>query len=267
MQIIFFSPTGTTRAIVEAVARGLEPQTVPATHDLTFPRTLTRPQSQPPAPDQGVVILGGPVYGGRLPVLMVERLRTHVRGQGRRAILVVVYGNRAYEDTLLELRDLVTELGFVPVAAAAFIGEHSFSTTDSPIAPERPDQVDLQAAFDFGTQARSKLTRLGNLKEVPPLHVPGKFPYAPGLLATQPIAPGTQRELCTLCGLCAQACPSSAITLSAEEVLTNAELCLRCCACIRVCPMQARVAPQDIVDFAEKLHRLYGHRQEPEFFL
>lgn len=267
MQLIYFSPTGTTRTVVEAVAQGFAPETTAVVHDLTLmPSPVnSQPELLPAEPE--VTIMGGPVYAGRLPVLMAQRLRAQVQGQGCPAILIVVYGNRAFDDTLLELRDLAVELGFVPVAAAAFIGEHSYSCEDWPIAPGRPDQADLSAAFNFGVCVRSKLARLASLQDVPPLHVPGNFPYGPGLPASKPVAPSTQRELCTLCGLCAQACPSGAITLTTDEVQTKADLCLRCCACIRVCPMQARVAPTSMIEFSKKFHQLYNRRQEPEFFL
>lgn len=62
----------------------------------------------------------------------------------------MVYGNRDYEDALLELRDTVASLGFTPLSAGAFIGEHSYSTAEMPVAAGRPDATDLQTARTFG---------------------------------------------------------------------------------------------------------------------
>jgi ferredoxin len=258
MHCIFFSPTGTTRAIALAVANGLG--TDFSIVDLTFPR-------QPdPTPDSGPVVIGVPVYSGRVPTLAVERLRQHVRGQGRSAVLVVVYGNRAFEDALLELRDLAEELGFVPVAGAAFVGEHSFSTAAYPVAAGRPDQEDKGAARAFGQAAREKLAQAGDLATRPRLHVPGNYPYRDGV---QPalISPETVAENCVLCGECERACPSAAITMSADAVETDKSLCLRCCACIRACHQAARVMLHPrILELGQMLHDKFDRRAEPEVF-
>ena len=82
------------------------------------------------------------MYGGRLPADAVKRL-SNLKGHNTPAVIVVVYGNREYEDALLELNDLAIEAGFKPVAAGAFIGEHSYSNKDSPIAHGRPDEKDI----------------------------------------------------------------------------------------------------------------------------
>jgi Fe-S-cluster-containing hydrogenase component 2 len=258
MHRIFFSPTGTTRLIVEAVADGLGAESDPV--DLTLPRR------RDPASDNGPAIIGVPVYAGRVPVLAAERLRRHVRGQGRPSVLVVVYGNRAFEDALLELRDLAEELGFVPVAGAAFVGEHSFSTAACPVAAGRPDLEDRNAARAFGQAVREKLARMSDPTRLPRLQVPGNFPYRDGV---QPalISPETVAENCVLCGECARHCPTEAISVSADTVETNKALCLRCCACIRICRYAARVMLHPrILEFGQILHDNFGRRAEPEVF-
>ena len=265
MDLIYFSPTGTTRAIVEAIGRGLDVET-PRAWDLTFPRTADLPPKDPATSATSPVVIGMPVYAGRLPVLAVERMRQHARGMGRPAVLVVVYGNRAFEDALLELRDLAERLDFIPVAGAAFIGEHSFSTTDWPIAPGRPDSADTSSALSFGQQTRIKLDRVGHIRNLPRLLVPGNSPYRDGMPATL-IAPDTLGETCMLCGACVQACPSVAITVATDGVETDKARCLRCCACIRTCPHGARVMHARTLESAQKLHNLCGQRKDPEFFI
>ena len=88
-----------------------------------------------------------------------------------------VYGNREYEDALLELQNIAIEAGFTPIAGAVFIGEHSFSTEGTPIAQGRPDADDLDRARSFGTMVQKKISNLESLRNVPPLAVPGNFPY------------------------------------------------------------------------------------------
>ncbi len=260
-ELIFFSPTGSTRAVLEGIAEGLD--TAVSVTDLTLPVSPAR-ASESAAPQ--LAVLGVPVYAGRVPELAAARLRESVRGDGRPALLVVVYGNRAFEDALLELKELALELGFVPVAGAAFVGEHSFSTPETPVAPGRPDDRDRETARSFGRQARELLSGASDVSDLPLTSVPGNVPHRDGAQRSD-IVPETDAALCVLCGECAGSCPSGAITLKDDAVETDAALCLRCCACIRVCPTQARVMPEKLREFSQMLFTKFSERREPEFFL
>jgi ferredoxin len=260
-QLIFFSPTKTTMKIVDAIGEGMRLSTL-SRIDLTFPLD-TAPQEQ--ASD--VVVIGTPVHAGRVPALAVDRLRQNVQGKGRPAVLVVVYGNRAYEDALLELRNVAEELGFVPVGAAAFIGEHSFSTSELPVAAGRPDVDDLKKARVFGSQVVEKMQKIISLDQLPALHVPGHFPYRDGI-QPGPIAPDTHEALCTLCGECARMCPSQVVHVTDTGVVTDPIGCIRCSACIKVCPTGARFwnVPK-IHEVATFLHTHHAEPRKPETFL
>lgn len=264
-QQILFSPTGTTRKILESIASGLAPDTCTQL-DLTHPGSGKFSLG---AQIEGgeMTLIGMPVHAGRIPALAVERLRASVRGKGRKAVLVVVYGNRAYEDALLELRDLARELGFVPFAAAAFVGEHSFSTKDLPVGHGRPNKIDLEKALNFGRSVREKMLEVRDADDNNQmLVVPGNFPYREGV---QPalISPETDAGTCVLCGDCVRSCPSTAITLTNDAVETDKMACLRCCACVRVCPTGARVMLHPkILELGRTLHEKFTDRREPELF-
>ncbi|PKN41913.1 MAG: 4Fe-4S ferredoxin [Deltaproteobacteria bacterium HGW-Deltaproteobacteria-18] len=265
-QCIVFSPTGTTRQVLESITLGLAPE-FRSQLELTHP-VLKQVPGEYQGEDAGVALIGMPVHAGRIPALAVTRLRASVRGNGRKAVLVVVYGNRAYDDALLELRDLAMELGFVPFAAAAFVGEHSFSTSDFAVAQGRPDKMDLDKALEFGESVRKKMIEVredwGNERL---LHVPGNFPYREGV---QPalISPETDALKCVLCGDCVEPCPTSAISLKGDTVDTDKMSCLRCCACIRACPSGARVMLHPkILEFGRTLHEKFAIRREPELFV
>jgi ferredoxin len=259
--LIYFSPTRTTRTILEGIAQGMAGGR--ADHlDLTPPATCTE---TPATVEHGVALIGVPVYSGRIPLTAVERLR-RLSGQNTPAVLVVVYGNRAYEDALLELRDLAVEVGFRPVAAGAFIGEHSFSSAATPIAPGRPDADDLQQARGFGEQVRQKLQKMPAADGLVPLLVPGNIPYKEPRVPSQ-ISLGRDEALCVLCGTCVTVCPMAAITL-AETVTTDSSRCIVCCACVKKCPKGARaVTDVRIRQIAERLHLTCGTRQRPETYL
>ncbi len=228
--LICFSPTRTTRETLEAVARGLGGEaecidlTPPAAEELAID----------PLAQSQIVILGVPVYSGRVPEVAARRLR-RIQSEGGPVVLVVVYGNRAFEDALLELRDIAVALGFRPVAAGAFLGEHSFATAEAPLATGRPDAQDLAAAETFGTQVRERLAASGDLPEPA---IPGNRPYrdrGPSLVA----APETDAAACALCGVCAEVCPVGVVGVDGV-VVTDASGCIQCCACVKACPTGAR---------------------------
>jgi ferredoxin len=182
------------------------------------------------------------------------------------AAITVVYGNRAYEDALLELSDLVKEVGFIPVAAGAFIGEHSYSTTANPIAEGRPDTEDLIQARDFGAMVSKKIGEIKSLDAIATLPLPGNFPYK-DIVALPGISPIILDNLCNLCGACATVCPTAAITVN-TTVLTDKTLCIRCCACVKSCPTEARVMEDArIIKVAQWLSRSFQERKAPEFFI
>ena len=151
VRLVYFSPTKTTKQIVEAIAEGT--QYLPFAHlDLTPPEEKSMTFVDP----NELAIIGAPVYGGRIPVEAAIRLR-RLKAQSIPAVIVVVYGNREYEDALLELRDITVETGFIPIASGAFIGEHSYSTEEKPIAHGRPDAYDIEKAKEFGKAIQKKV--------------------------------------------------------------------------------------------------------------
>jgi ferredoxin len=260
-KLIYFSPTQTTQKVLEGIARGFQVDTVEHL-DVTPPAARTQEYD---AMRTELAIMGAPVYGGRIPIDAEHRLR-RLRGHNTPAIIVVVYGNRAYEDALLELKDLAVEGGFVPVAAGAFIGEHSFSTPATPIADGRPDAQDSQKTVAFGRLIQEKLGDIRALDEIPPLQVPGDYPYRERGKPSR-IAPVTREELCGKCGTCATGCPTAAITVGAT-VSTDQLKCILCCACVKNCPTGARVMEHErIKQSAEWLYANYSERREPELFV
>ncbi|MFR2965604.1 MAG: flavodoxin family protein [Anaerovoracaceae bacterium] len=88
----YFSPTE-ARKIYEAIAGSLDENFM--TVDLT--RAENRRKSFSSV--QTMVILGAPVYAGRLSIVE-EGLFQNLKGQGTRTILVVTYGNRDFDDAL-----------------------------------------------------------------------------------------------------------------------------------------------------------------------
>ncbi len=261
LKLIYFSPTGTTKKIIESVVHGLQIAAVEHL-DITLPNNI--PQT-PIGINNGLAIIGSPVYGGRLPAHAVARLRK-LKGSNTPAVVIVVYGNRAYEDALLELGDLAFDLGFRPFAAGAFIGEHSYSTDATPIAVGRPDAEDIKKAEVFGKTIQRKIKRTLALEAMSPLEVPGNFPYKEVRMLSD-ISPATHEQVCAKCGQCASVCPTSAITMS-DTVVTDPTACVRCCACIKACSTGARIMEDPrIRNVGEQLSMSCRMRKEPESYI
>ena len=259
LKLIYFSPTGTSKRTVEAVAKGIHGERDRI--DLTPPEAETIEHK---FSGKELIIIAAPVYGGRIPLTAVKRIQ-NLRGDSTPAVLIVVYGNRAYEDALLELKEITTEIGFKPVAGAAFIGEHSFDTKETPIATGRPDRQDLEKAVAFGEKIRIKVENMTG--DIPALEVPGKKPYRERWQRAELVSPDTNEDLCVRCGRCAEVCPVAAVEVR-DTAETRKESCILCNACVKNCPTEARamISPH-LLKTALWLHTNYSERREPETYL
>lgn len=258
IKTVFFSPTKTSQKIAHAISEGARTSQPVQHEDLTLP---THNNGITVAADE-LTIIAVPVYAGRVAPVARERLK-EVSGNNSPAILVVLYGNRDFEDALIELKQIVENQSFTVVAASAFIGEHSYSTPALPTAQGRPDDNDLSFAREFGTRIMQKLTTLESLKTV---NVPGNFPYKEGM-PNLPFTPTIETENCTLCEECISVCPTGAIRLE-NAIEINPETCTFCCACIKTCP--ATCISLNNTPMAEKiewLHTTCQVRKEPELFV
>jgi len=259
--LICYSPTRTTFNTLKAIADGMK---LPATRslDLTLPEQASNEEI---AILSDVAIIGVPVYAGRIAPVAATRLKS-IKGHNTPAVIVVVYGNRHYDNALAELKQLAEESGFVVVAAAALIGEHSYSSPDKPVAAGRPDDEDKRAASAFGSKVLAKLKAATDLSSLPVLGLPGSLPEGP-YIGPANVAPETDPELCTLCGQCAECCPTGAITIS-ETQTTDASLCTFCCACLKTCPEGAiQIGFPKILEKVDLLYTNCQTRREPEIFL
>lgn len=239
-----FSPTGGCEKVAAAILQGRAAQRV----DLCTPVEA--------AEVAGVLLAVVPVYGGRVPEVALERLRM-LKGQGAPAVAVVVYGNRAYEDALLELHTELTANGFKVIAAAAFIAEHSIVRS---IAAGRPHAADCEKAAAFGQAVEEKL-RAGNMSTV---CVPGNMPYRER--PQMPVAVLTL-DSCRGCGRCARLCPTGAIPAEAPEKTDSAK-CILCMRCVSVCFRRSRLLPPPAVEsMTQRLNMVASEPKLPELFI
>ncbi len=250
---IFFSPAETSKKILRFITAPLPGQAI--IHDITPDRPV-QPVSFGP---DDLVIVGVPVYAGRVPELAAKRLAAFT-GKNTPAVAVAVYGNRAYEDALLELKNILTDAGFNVFAGAAFIGQHCIVPK---VAAHRPDDQDAAVARAFAEKCLTKLQAL-KAGETVKLAVNGNFPYRePNSRGLFPSADAS----CTLCGSCVSACPASAIPAETPNETTVAR-CISCTACISICPEGARAFRGEMYTaMARQFEAAFSARKEPELFV
>lgn len=218
-----FSPTGGTKKVADLLAKDLAQDV--RTVDLTDSRMDF---SGVALTGEDVAVIAVPSYGGRMPEPAAERLAM-TKGNGARAVIVCVYGNRAYEDTLVELQDTAKAAGFRVVAAVAAVAEHSIARE---FATGRPDAQDQAELHQFAERIHSKLAS-GACDEP---EIPGNRPYKKASGAG--MVPKPTKE-CVACGLCAAKCPVQAIDATDVKAV-DSKVCISCMRCVSICPHSAR---------------------------
>ena len=98
-----------------------------------------------------ICLVSVPSYGGRVPAIAIDRLKM-ITGNGAKAVLNCVYGNRAWEDTLTELQDTLEGQGFTCFAALATVAEHSIFRQ---FATGRPDEIDKAELIEMAAKMRN----------------------------------------------------------------------------------------------------------------
>lgn len=246
---IYFSPTGTSRIAAKQIAEAMDGTKVEI--DL-----CTQTIQEKSLDRDALCIFSVPCYGGRIPQTAAERL-ARMRGAGTPAVVCVVFGNRAYEDALLELADCVEQSGFTVVAACAVAAQHN-------IMPEfgvgRPDAADCAACMQFGKAVAEKLA-FGQLTRP---QIDGNFPYKEKHSKPMPIL--VDANTCVHCGYCAKRCPVGAISADGSHV--DETRCIQCMRCIHICPKHSRSLPQELVTgMTERLRPVCETRKENTFFI
>ncbi|MGB9927217.1 MAG: EFR1 family ferrodoxin [Methanosarcina sp.] len=261
VKLVYFTPTGTTKAVVKGIAKGINPDNMELI-DITRPDARRQPLM---TSENELLIVGVPVYMGRVPALLIEWLNS-IQAHNTPTVCVVIYGNRVYDDALLELKNTVMKCGGIPIACAAYIGEHSFSNSETPTAQGRPDNHDLHHAEVFGQKICEKLKSISLISQISDVYVPGIYPYRGDSKLWNVDFIAVSNE-CLQCGICAENCPVGAIDAENSHLI-DIEKCITCCACIKNCPQNARsMKPGLVKDASVRLHTLYSQRKEPEYFI
>ncbi|MGB5822663.1 MAG: EFR1 family ferrodoxin [Proteocatella sp.] len=265
---LYFSATGTTKKVVQHIAEqislNLNKEISVNHYDFTLPEFRQNP---PVYSSEDIVVIGVPVYAGRVPNVLLNFL-SQLNGHGALAVGIVLYGNRNYDDALIELQNIVSEKSFTLIGAGAFIGEHSFSKI---LAKDSPNPSDMLIAQFFAKSISSKILE-GNIKHS--VNVRGNSPLRPYYRPKDPngnpvdirkVVPKTN-ERCNNCKICVSVCPMGSIKEADVTIVSG--VCIKCGACIKKCPQDAKY--YDDIGYLRHKTELevdFAQRKDPEIFI
>lgn len=213
--------------------------------------------------EDDILVINMPTYAGRVPNVLKDFLATCFRGNGALCIPVVTYGNRSYENSLLELATLMKKDGFRVIAGAAFVGQHPFSEK---LGRGRPDMEDVHTISRFGEEIAGRIIT-NNLEEFVP---EGDYEtikyYTPLGIDGQPAkflkaCPVQDDNRCNDCGRCYLICP-----------VASKNICIKCMACVTYCHAFAlKFENEAFLSHVAYLEANYadelGNRKEPDMFI
>ncbi len=248
-ELYYFSPTGGTKKAGRIFCDGIAKEIKEI--------NLGKKVKETSQPESDLIVVAAPVFAGRIPEITTEKLKK-MEGKGKKAVTLAVYGNRAYEDALLELNQTLEGQGFQIVASAALVAQHSMAPE---VGQGRPDEMDKKSILDFSRRVLEKVET--GTHDI--IKVPGNYPYKEGMdMRVTPLS----LPACSQCGICEKICPTDAIHIENGAVVTSPEKCILCMACTSACPEHARILPPPLQEKMEqKLGALKNIRRENEFFL
>lgn len=250
---IIFSPTGGTKHVADTITKawGMSVSEIDLTNAETDYSALRLDKNE-------IAVIAVPSYGGRVPALAAQRI-SKIHGNQTHCVIVCVYGNRAYEDTLIELNDIVEKNGFKVIAATAAIAEHSIMRQYASGRPDTKDKSELQT---FAKEILEKINNNSVSASTP--KIPGNRPYKKaGAAGLVPKASNS----CTKCGLCAEKCPAQAISRE-NPSNTDSKKCISCMRCVAQCPLSARKTNGAMVSLAAlAIKKACSVRKENELYI
>ncbi|MCC8075658.1 MAG: 4Fe-4S binding protein [Clostridiales bacterium] len=263
---VSFSPTGGTRRSTSLVSHAIADALGCGVREVD----VTGPEQRKTTyhfPKNELLVVGMPIYAGRLPNKIAPDLAALLHGDGTPAVLVLSYGNRSPGDGAAELQQILERNGFLPMGAAAIATRHPFSDK---IAVDRPDEDDKAAIGEWCMRLVRKLTaeRAEPLPPVEralaPYYVPlGKDGTPANFLRAKP---KTNAALCDNCGLCVRVCPMGSIR--PEDCSQVAGVCIKCQSCVRRCPRGAKYFDDErFLSHVAMLERDYMAKAENTFIV
>ena len=257
---MYFSGTGGTEKVTKSIAETIGSKLNIHNIEVLDFTPLKNRKEVPVFEKEDIVVLGLPTIAGRVPNLMLEYLKK-IQGNAAVGIAVMTFGNRSFDDSLMELSLIMDDCNFRVIAGGGFSCEHSFSTI---LGKGRPDAEDMEEVVEFGRKIAEKIKNNDFSRPT----VKGNNPVHPYFqpqdrngnhIDIRKVKPKTN-DKCTDCKLCAILCPTGAIDYN--DVKSVPGVCMKCCACVKKCPVNAKYFDDEVYLYHQReLEELYGVRR------
>ncbi|MBC2575108.1 EFR1 family ferrodoxin [Peptostreptococcus canis] len=268
--VMYFSGTDNTKKVSIGFAESLKKHLGNSLCCEISIYNFTPPENRKQMPEfdsNDILVLAVPTIAGRVPNLLLPYL-SKIKAKNSLGVPIVTFGNRNFDDSLIELSRLMEEGGCNIIAGGAFIGEHSFSEI---LAKNRPDQEDFIVLDNFAKKVAQKILS-GDYSRV---EIDGEIPFRPYFTPRDrngnsinfvKIKPVTDTEKCDSCGICAKICPLGSIDkFNFDKIIGK---CMKCCACIKKCHTGAKYFDDEgYIYHMKELEDMYFKRKEPKVFI
>ncbi len=239
--LIYFSQTGNTRKVTEAMAEVFREQG-------HFTRTVSLKKADPQEVNTSDLLgVGSPCFSSQAPTPVKEYLSSLPRLAGQRAFVFATCGG-APGRVLYDLTSRLQHKGAEVIGGFLTRGEvHHPAPCLTGRFRNRPNGVDLLSARLFAVEV-SKQVSAGNkgiLRVSHPNTIKpgGRFYNLVAQLSTDPFKrsslpePKLEPGRCNQCQWCVYECPMGNIMLQPNPVI--GEHCIRCYRCLTGCPQKA----------------------------
>lgn len=201
-----------------------------------------------------------PVYFGRMPWALKDW--NSLNGNGAKAFIGLVYGNRACEDAGREFAKFLTDRNFQVIGYAEFVAEHSQYRL---LAQNRPDEDDCLEIKKIAMKVLERAKELADDDKIAykfdystPYRDYGQVPFVPQILRDE-----WGHNHCLRCSVCRNICPMGIIEENFTIKEENKHLCMGCRACVSRCKAGLRNIPDEVLDIIdEKMSKIYEQNKE-----
>jgi len=241
--VIYFSQTGSTKKVAQAIYSGIKSAGVacditPVSVGLDWRTTYLRDVDFNTIADYDLIAMGTLVAHWREPnnIAILEENLPDL--SGKHCFLFATHGmGRA--QVFASMAEKLRRKGLTVIGYSSWYGNCYIHMVPKPYFSDgHPDEIDLSEAEEFGremVERSRRITRgeIGLIPEIPP-------PIA----MTPPITMlklTYDKEKCTYpkCGLCMEYCPMGVIDFSVTPPVFQGEGCIDCYLCEKICPTGA----------------------------
>ncbi|HAL61192.1 MAG TPA: hypothetical protein DCP08_02135 [Chloroflexi bacterium] len=232
--IIYFSQTGNTERIAEAICLGLNSQHLPA--DL-IPLSKAKPTDLARYDFLG---LGHPVFFWKPPLNVRRFINSLPSLEGQRGFVFCTWGSHK-SSALLVTAKMLSQRGLQILGTFDARGFDSYPIYNKMgLGFGHPDEKELEAARGFGADLARKVHDDETMRVALPRFIFHLLPIlSPDWLTSSRLFPKARltQDACDRCGECAEVCPTGNIEMTPYPLL--GEDCLGCYRCAEVCPLGA----------------------------